>query len=263
MTTTETGGAEEPGLYSARRNRVRRRGLRQRLRPYADRLVEALRRRRGAMDTPWRAALGQVEHIFVDHAVFRYVYLNRHVVAPGVERAAQPSPSHIRAAARRGVRTIVNLRGARPCASYLMEQAACAAAGIRLVDFVMTSRGVPDAETVAAFDALMATAERPVLLHCKSGADRAGLASALYLILHEGRPVEDALGQLSWRYGHMSGARTGVLDAFLLAYKRENDLRPVDFRTWVAERYDPAAVTEAFRTRRLAGFVGDRLLRRE
>ncbi|HVV93971.1 MAG TPA: sulfur transferase domain-containing protein, partial [Hyphomicrobiales bacterium] len=253
----------EPPGYRARRNQMRPRGLRWRLRPYADRVVEALRRRRGAMDTPWRGFLGWVEHVFVDHAFFRYVYLNRHVVAPGIERAAQPSPRHIRAAARRGVKTIVNLRGERPCASYLMEQRACAQHGIALVDFMMTSRAPPQPDDVAAFDRLMATAERPVLLHCKSGADRAGLASALHLILHEGRPVEEALGQLSWRYGHVPHARTGVLDAFLLAYKAANDARPVDFRTWVREAYDPTAVKAAFHSRRGADLLAGRLLARE
>jgi protein tyrosine/serine phosphatase len=263
MTTVETRPAAEPPGYRARRNQVRPRGLRWRLRPYADRAVEALRRRRGAMDTPWRGFLGMVEHVFVDHAFFRYLYLNRHVVAPGIERAAQPSPRHIRAAARRGIKTIVNLRGERPCASYLMEQAACAEHGIALVDFMMTSRAPPHPETVAEFDRLMADAARPVMLHCKSGADRAGLASALHLILHEGRSVEEALGQLSWRYGHVPHARTGVLDAFLLAYKTANDARPVDFRTWVRERYDPDAVLAAFRSGGLANLVADGVLGRE
>jgi protein tyrosine phosphatase (PTP) superfamily phosphohydrolase (DUF442 family) len=262
MMTVETTPAE-PRPHNARRNKARPAGLRWWLRPYADRAVEALRRRRGAMDTPWRALLGWFEHVFVDHAVFRYIYLNRHAVAPGVERAAQPSPHHIRAAARRGVKTIVNLRGARPCASYVMEQAACAAHGITLVDFMMTSRAPPRRQDIAAFDRLMAQAARPVLLHCKSGADRAGLASALHLILHEGRSVEEALGQLSWRYGHFGSARTGVLDAFLRAYQADNATAPVDFRTWAAERYDPQAVAAAFRSRRLADLVADKLLGRE
>lgn len=260
--TVETRPAE-PRPQDVRRNRVRRAGLRWWLRPYVDRAVEALRRRRGAMDTPWRGFLGWFEHVFVDHAVFRYLYLNRHLVAPGVERAAQPSPRHIRAAARRGVKTIVNLRGARPCASYLMEQEACARYGIALVDFMMTSRAPPRRQDIVRFDRIMAEAERPVLLHCKSGADRAGLASALHLILNEDRPVEEALGQLSWRYGHFGSARTGVLDAFLRAYQADNAASPVDFRTWAAERYDPQAVAAGFRSRRLASLLADRLLGRE
>jgi protein tyrosine/serine phosphatase len=263
MTTVETGRPAEPGLPSAPQGRARRRSLRQRLRPIAAWFVGGLQRHRGAMDTPWRAALGHIEHVFVDHAFFRFVYLNRHAIAPGVERAAQPSPRHVRAAARRGVRTIVNLRGPGPGASYLMEQAACAEHGIRLVDFVLNSRALPSRERVLAFGELMAELERPVLLHCKSGADRVGLASALYLLLREGRPVEEALGHLALRYGHFSSAKTGVLDALFRAYKRANDARPIDFRTWIAEDYDPQAVTAAFRSRRLADLFTDRLLGRE
>jgi protein tyrosine/serine phosphatase len=262
MSSADHRPADAPAPPIARRSRNRR-GLRRRLRVASDRLVVALRLARGAMDTPWRRALGYFEHVFVDHAMFRYVYLNRHTVVPDVERAAQPSPHHLRAAARRGVRTVVNLRGARPCASYLMERAVCAETGMQLVDFVLTSRAAPSPADILAFDALIAGAERPMLLHCKSGADRAGLASALYLLLHEDRPVEQAMGQLALRYGHFRTARTGVLDAVFTAYKRDNDAAPIDFRTWVATRYDPAAVTSAFRSRRLADLVADRLLTRE
>jgi protein tyrosine/serine phosphatase len=225
--------------------------------------VEALRGRRGTMDTPWRRTLGLLEHVFVDHAMFRYVYLNRHTVAPGVERSAQPSPHHLRAAARRGVRTIINLRGARPCSSYLMERAVCAETGMRLVDFVLTSRAPPTREEIFGFADLIAEVEGPVLLHCKSGADRAGIASALYLLLQQNLPVEQAMGQLALRFGHIRAARTGVLDAVLRAYKADNDAAPIDFRTWVRDRYDPAAVARAFRSRRLADLLTERLLSRE
>jgi protein tyrosine/serine phosphatase len=100
-------------------------------------------------------------------------------------------------------------------------------------------------------------------MHCKSGADRVGLASALYLLLHENRSVEQAMGQLSLRFGHLRGARTGVLDAVLQAYQSDNARAPIDFRTWAETRYDPKAITQAFRSGRLADLLADRVLARE
>jgi len=226
-------------------------------------IVGQFQRLRGDMDTPVRRFLGFFEHLFIDHAVFRYAYLNNHTIAPGMERAAQPSPVHICAAARRGIKTIINLRGPRACASYLLEKRACAEHGIRLVDFVITSRSVPTADQVLSLDRLFKEVEHPALLHCKSGADRAGLASALYMMLYLDKPVEEALKQLHLRYGHIKQAKTGVLDAFLLAYKRANDAEPIDFRTWLRTEYDPDEVTGSFRSGRIADIFADRVLSRE
>lgn len=227
------------------------------------RRVRYLQKHRGNMASPFSRALGMAEHIFIDHAFFRFAYFNRHTVAPGMERAAQPSPHHIRAAAERGVKTIINLRGQRDCASYLLEKQACAAHGIKLVDFVFTSRAAPAPEQILAFDELLGEIEYPALMHCKSGADRAGIASALYLILRENRPLHEALQQLSYRYGHIRQAKTGVLDAAVAAFQEDLDRGQTDFRTWVRERYSPEAVTQSFHSSRWANIFNDKILDRE
>ena len=41
-----------------------------------------------------------------------------------------------------------------------------------------------------------------MVMHCKSGADRAGLMSALYLILNQDVSVDKAKNQLSLKYLH-------------------------------------------------------------
>lgn len=222
-----------------------------------------VQRSRGTMDTPMRRFIGVMEHLFVDHAVFRYIYLNRHSVAPGVERAAQPSPRHIRQIARSGIKTIINLRGVRDCASYLYEKEAAERNGIRLVDFVLSSRAAPSREQIEGFDRLLDQVEGPVLLHCKSGADRAGIASALYVLLKTDLPPSEALRQLSLRYGHIRQAKTGVLDAVIAAYVRDDAREPIPFRRWVAERYDPDEISRNFHSSRWANFFTDKVLERE
>jgi protein tyrosine/serine phosphatase len=55
-----------------------------------------------------------------------------------------------------------------------------------------------------ALIALMEKADKPLLIHCKDGADRAGLASALYLAIVKRVDPKMAEAQLSFRYGHIS-----------------------------------------------------------
>src|SRR5258708_18736751 len=97
-----------------------------------------------------------------------------------------------------------------------------------------------------------------MLLHCKSGADRAGLAAGLCL-LFEGGSAIDALRQLSWRYGHIKQARTGILDAFFLRYQRDGEGRE-RFLDWLYRGYDEAALRRDFPANRLARFINDWVL---
>jgi len=50
----------------------------------------------------------------------------------------------------------------------------------------------------------MRDAPKPLLIHCKAGADRTGLASALYLGALEHQTRETAGWQLSILYGHIA-----------------------------------------------------------
>ena len=98
-------------------------------------------------------------------------------------------------------------------------------------------------------------------MHCKSGADRAGLAAGLAILFEGGRAV-DALQQLSWRFGHWSRARTGVLDAFFLRYAQTAEGR-LPFLDWVEHEYDEAALKRDFVAGGLSTFITDKVLRRE
>jgi uncharacterized protein (TIGR01244 family) len=184
-------------------------------------------------------------------------------VTPDFWRAAQPAPADFRRAARDGIRTIVNLRGGREFGSWQLEKEACADAGLQLVDFVLRSRGAPDRERILSAPAFFASLDYPILVHCKSGADRASFVSALYLLVHEKRPLDEALKQMSLRYGHLKYAKTGILDAFFEQYRRDGLARGQSFIEWVETGYDPAALDANFRPGLLSGLLGDRLLRRE
>ena len=200
----------------------------------------------------------------VDHGIFRQIYQNLHEIAPGVYRSNQPTPRHLAHVQRLGVRTVINLRGpGGRLPQYLLERDACAALGLAMIDFPVYSRQLVPSEVVDAAIRLFKAIEYPVLFHCKSGADRAGFMSALYLLAHEGRPVEDAIGQLSLRYGHWRHSKTGVLDRFFEDFRDYQIRTGGDFATWLANEYDPERLQRDFHANRWANLLVDRVLRRE
>lgn len=199
-----------------------------------------------------------------DHGIFRLIYPNRFQVDEKLWRSSQPAPTDIRWLAERGVRTIVNLRGGRAFGAWPLEVDACARAGIQLVNLPMFSREAPSRETIHAARAMFDRIAYPALVHCKSGADRAGLAATLYLILHRNVPVAEAMKQLSPRFGHIRSSRTGVLDAVFRTYLERGEPKGLSFVEWIdSDDYDPVALRDHFRSTLWSDVLVDRILGRE
>ena len=204
-----------------------------------------------------------LDMLLLDHLFVRLVFPNRHRLSKDTWRAAQPLPHQIRDLPRKGIRTVVNLRGETDSSTYAFEKAACAKAGLKLVDFRIRSRAAPTREAVLAARDLFETVEYPILMHCKSGADRVGLMSALYLHSRHGMPITEARRQLSLRYGHIRQADTGILDHFFDAYLDYAAKTPIAFYDWVATVYDPADVAKTLHSQRWANRIVDKVFRRE
>lgn len=183
----------------------------------------------------------------MDHAFLRVWWTNFAKVAPGVFRANQPSPARLRRYRDMGIRTVVNLRGDRSGSPILFEREACDALGMRLIALRgFSARKAPSREAILDFESALRDVEKPVLMHCKSGSDRAGIASAIYLLLIEGRPVEEAAKHLSWRFLHLKRTKTGVLDHVLRVFARDWKATGIGFRDWLETRYDPEAIAKSF-----------------
>jgi len=200
--------------------------------------------------------------LLVDHAVFRLAWRNWGVVAPGrLYRSNHPLPWQLWQAARRlGVKTVINLRGERAgCGSDRLGRIAARDAGLVQLDAPFESRGAPHKDRILRLVSLLEKAEEPILIHCKSGADRTGLVAGIWLLL-QGRPVEEARGQLSLRHGHIRQSKTGILDAFFAAYAQA---APKPFLDWLREDYDEAALRAGFASRAWADGLVDKILRRE
>ncbi len=210
--------------------------------------------------------------LLADHAALRTGWRNWGVVAPKrLYRSNHPQPWQLADAARRhGLRTVVNLRGRRDgCGSDALGREAAARLGLAHVDAPFESRGAPHRDRLLRLADIFEGMAEPALIHCKSGADRTGLAAGAWLLLRAGGTATDALAQLHWRWGHVSASRTGILDAFFRLYAdacRAGGGAP-PFRDWVRDGYDEAGLRRDFARRGGASRWADRLvdgvLRRE
>lgn len=225
---------------------------------------------RGDISTPAGRRNAWIDALFVDHAVLRLGWTNFAAVKPGVlYRSNHPVPFRLAQFRRKvGLRTLINLRGECRNGSDALSRDAARRLGLDFYDMALESRGAPHRERILRLAEIFATMRRPALVHCKSGADRAGIASALYVLI-EGGSVAQARRQLGLRFGHIRQAGTGILDAFLDMFEEAGGEKP--FLDWVREDYQEQALRERFAarglrrtaSRRIARFVNDRLLARE
>lgn len=132
---------------------------------------------------------------------------NFHAVIDGeLYRSAQPSAAQLAAwIDQYGIRTVLNLRGENAGRSwYDGEVAASASHAVEHVDFKVKASQVLSEEQATRLIAIMREAKKPLLIHCEAGADRSGLAAALYLAAVAHRGEIEAEAQLSIRYGHIA-----------------------------------------------------------
>lgn len=202
------------------------------------------------LSTPLGRLAAHLVFQFGDHAFLRILWSNLAPVAPGVWRSNQPSPRRIARYKAMGIKHILSLRGFKDNPHTLLEREACEKHGLSLTLVAIHARkAVPAEKLLALLDTLEAM-PKPFLMHCKSGADRAGLASAFYLMHVEGRSLDEARAQLSLRFLHLKSTKTGILDEILDCYGRDSAETPMPLREWIETRYDPEAITASFARRR-------------
>ena len=160
------------------------------------------------------------------------IYKNFHEVDPGkFYRSAQLTPEELKEMVKNlGIKTVINLRGEQPDSYWYNDELKAAnEVGVRLVSVGFNSKEINAKEAIIEYLETLKTAERPILVHCRSGADRAGEASALYMIEYMGKTKEQALEQLTWKYLHVPFFNPGKT-YFIDIYKGLE---------WVKAVYDP------------------------
>ena len=189
---------------------------------------------------------------------------NLGVVDEGVViRSAQPTTQLADWSRRYRLKSVVNLRGGGPGDWwYGNEIKSARESGIAYYDLPLSATRRPTRRELLQLIDLLDRCSYPLLIHCKSGADRTGLAVALYRMVRRAEPPEAALGSFSIEYGHIPFFGTEHLHEPLQEYARW--LRSAGlshsatrFRTWVRNEYvamdaprDPPPVQPGPRARR-------------
>ncbi|MDW8222639.1 MAG: tyrosine-protein phosphatase [Gemmatales bacterium] len=175
-----------------------------------------------------------------------WIGTNLHVVVPGrIYRSAQLTPMELTNVVQRlGIRTVINLRGC--CEGYgwyERQRETLTALGVEQWDVRFSYRAPPAVPELRRLVEALQVSERPILLHCRRGADRTGLGSSV-AVLMEGGDVREARAQFSWYYGWFpwgGPARLPQVLDWYGAWLNERGLahHPEHFRRWVEEAYRP------------------------
>jgi protein tyrosine/serine phosphatase len=116
---------------------------------------------------------------------------------------------------RYNIRSIINLRGENPHAPWYQEELGISAERhIKHYDVALSSSHEPTEEDVRKLIEIFRTAPRPVLIHCLAGADRSGLAAAMWKVVIDKEPKSEAEKQLSILYWHLPVGKACAMDRF-------------------------------------------------
>jgi protein tyrosine/serine phosphatase len=162
--------------------------------------------------------LGVVSLLVVARTWYLEEQGNFHPITPGeAYRSAQLDQDELEHYIRKyAIRSVINLRGMHHDEKWYRDEIEiCGRLGVAHYDVDLSSDEAPTKTELRDLLGLFAAASRPVLIHCQAGADRSGLAAALWKLVVDRAPKSVARKQLSILYGHIPFGPTQVLDDFI------------------------------------------------
>jgi tyrosine-protein phosphatase SIW14 len=120
---------------------------------------------------------------------------NFHQVNGHLYRGGQPDDAAWPSLAKLGVKTVIDLRPATEH-SLDQEEKAVEAAGMRYISEPLSGVAAPTSESILKILTLLdSSADGPVFVHCRRGADRTGTVIACYRIARNQWTNQDALNE--------------------------------------------------------------------
>jgi protein tyrosine phosphatase (PTP) superfamily phosphohydrolase (DUF442 family) len=182
-------------------------------------------------------------------ALWRVGVHNEDVVESGqLYRSAQLTVPQLREdIAQNGIRTVINLRGTNQDALwYRDELATCASLGVQHIDVHFSGKHLPPPNEVNKLLDAIQTAPRPILVHCLTGSDRTGLASAIFLIDQDHVPWKQAEDALSLKFGHFALHPYFRMNEFIQLYGQSGN---PSLNNWARQVYPSVYANEIRETK--------------
>jgi hypothetical protein len=186
-----------------------------------------------------------------------FVGSNLGIVHDGrVIRAAQPTAGLKQLIHDYQLASILNLRGGSSKDWwYTSEVETATSLGVDFLDLPLNATRRPKRRDLLNLIDTLARCKYPLLIHCKAGADRTGLASAIYLMMHDGEPPREAARAFTLYHSHFPWFGTEHLHEPLDEYASYLEAAamphtPERFRAWVKDQYrsdDPSIDPPALR----------------
>jgi len=180
------------------------------------------------------------------------VLRNVHTFADGEGvRTARLNVSTLRETlTERKIQSVLCLMGEPDDLPWYDEEALCGELGVSFHALEASSEELPSVRLVQDLVDAWETMPRPILVHCRRGADRTGLTVAMIEMLR-GTDPEKALDEhLTWTRLHLCDRETCQLHRFFSLYQEYLDGQaaahtPELFRSWCLETYYPPPYSRA------------------
>jgi protein tyrosine/serine phosphatase len=158
------------------------------------------------------------------YAVYMEECGNFHAITPGkAYRSGETDRDELEYfVAKYNIKSILNLQGIRASDHHYRDEiAVCRECDLAHYDLRLSADKKPSKDKVDQLICIFKAAPRPILIHCRAGSDRAGLAAAIWKVVVDGESKGLAAEQLSIRYGHLPFGATTAMDDFFGEWQPE------------------------------------------
>ena len=142
---------------------------------------------------------------------------NFHTITPGeAYRSAQLDADKLAYYIKKyQIKSILNLRGKDSGATWYTDELNVSSKNnVAHYDISLSAYEEPQEKDIKSLLEIFMQAPRPLLIHCKAGADRSGLVAAMWKLVVDKEPKVEAGRQLSILYGHLTVGRAKAMDDF-------------------------------------------------
>ena len=135
--------------------------------------------------------------------------LNLYQIEDGFYRGAQPTAAGFQELADLGVRSVLNLAGG------VGDRLLAGDGSVKLFHVPMSASGLRDDLVLQALRIMVDPENRPLMIHCRHGADRTGALVALYRVVVQGWTKDQAVREMN-KGGYHHNALWRNLDWYVL-----------------------------------------------